>query len=385
MFEAIDAGDAGEVRGLLECTPELLTETIGSDTWLHIAAMHDNPEVVETLVAAGMDVNVPRTDALEGPLYEAASFNCVNVTRWLLENGANANAGGGTRPPPLISAIHGGSLEIVELLLRHGADVNLSFVPYRKGETINPLKYALMYGRKEIAELLRAHGAVLPKDETRPDVGGLRNEIIRRMEKHLGPVQEVALTEIVCGEVSLSVHVVPPTLERNWITLFTTGMSDKAMTVPPDCEKYQHAELLIHLPADWPLTGKLLKKAKNFWPVEWLRRIAHYPHENRTWLTGDHAVIANGDPPKRLAPGVGFTCLLVLAKHTKSGWLKSRSGRTVCFYTVFPIYTEERDFEAAHGARELLRLFQENRVAAVVDPERVNVAKLAPGSRKRSK
>lgn len=39
-------------------------------------------------------------------------------------------------------------------------------------------------------------------------------EIIRHMEAHFAPVRENAFIEIVPGDPSLSVHVIPPSAER---------------------------------------------------------------------------------------------------------------------------------------------------------------------------
>ncbi len=50
-----------------------------------------------------------------------------------------------------------------------------------------------------------------------------------------------------------------------------------------------------------------------YWPIEWLKRIARYPHDNDTWLGGPHTIIANGEPPEPFAPNTKMSCLLLLA------------------------------------------------------------------------
>src|SRR4051794_31433662 len=100
-------------------------------------------------------------------------------------------------------------------------------------------------------------------------------EIIRHMESHQGPVHENAFLEIVRGDPSIAVHVIPPTDERPWMTLFTAGMSDKPMAVPEGYECYRFAELMIHLPPDWPISPEALQDPDHFWPVRMLKQIAY--------------------------------------------------------------------------------------------------------------
>jgi hypothetical protein len=162
---------------------------------------------------------------------------------------------------------------------------------------------------------------------------------------------------------------------KDRLALVTDGMSARPMTVPPGGEEFRFAELVIYLPKGWPLTDRALKDPNHFWPVEWLRRIAFYPHQNRTWLGGPAAVIANGEPPEPLAPNTKLTCLLAMTEESAFGALTLPGGRNVVFYTLFPLYTEERDLEKEKGTPHLIRLYQKHGISQVVDVQRPNVAK----------
>lgn len=370
MHSAVTKGDVETVRALLQEQPELLGTFCVFKTWLHHAAMQDNVEMVEFLVNAGIDVNAPRENHPDGPLGDAARSDCIRVARWLLDHGATIRPsapgkGGGT----LIAAVNNGSLAMVQLLLERGADVNGYYSKPRK----NALSHALAYGHKEIADLLRSHGATLPPAETPVKPDDLAAEIIRHVEQHLGPVQPLALTEIVAGSVSIRIHVVPPTATRNWLTLFTTGMSERAMTVPPGGEPYCYAELMVLLPPDWPLTDDALRTKDHFWPIEWLRRIGNYPHEHQTWLTGAYAILSNGEPPAPLSPNTPFTAILLLTQDSEFGRLQASDGRRINFYTLFPVYTEERNLVLNQGAADLVLLFDSNDASMVVDIGRKNL------------
>jgi hypothetical protein len=78
-------------------------------------------------------------------------------------------------------------------------------------------------------------------------------------------------------------------------------MSAKARNVPAGWEEYRYAELLIHLPADWPLTKKLLSDPKFNGPIRWLHKTARYPNEHQTWLGGPVTIISK-DPPEKITP-----------------------------------------------------------------------------------
>lgn len=199
------------------------------------------------------------------------------------------------------------------------------------------------------------------------------HEILWHMEQHHGAVQELALQEIVPA-LGVSIHVIPASHIRNYITLFTAGMSDRPMTTPPGCEEFRHAELLIHLPADWPMGESALRDVNTFWPFEWLRRIAAFPHENGTWLGGRYSIIATDEPPRPLAPNTKLSCLLLLQELDEAGKLQCDDGRSIIFYSVMPIYVEERDLERSQGMKELLERFEHFEVSPMVDINRVNVA-----------
>ena len=357
MNERITDGNVNELK-LLKAHPELLNfHGIGGGTWLHQAASRDNVAMVQMLVEEGIDVNSPRQDDPENPLDEAASSGSLKVARWLLDNGAKIDNRGGTRGTTLIGAVNSGSAEIVKLLLERVEDVNVTYGKPPK----NALGHALLKGNKQIIELLRARGAVEPKSQATKQPGTIREEILQHVARYIGPVRELELTEIVPGGLPIAIHEVAPGKGRPHITLFTTGMSARAMTVPEDGEYYRFAELLIRLPSDWPLTLQALEDPNNYWPIEWMRRIAQYPHENDTWLGGSHAIIANEEPPEPFAPNVGFTCMLLLTEDTKFGRLKAKDGRIIIFYTMVPLYTEERDLEATEGDSLSFEAFPEIR------------------------
>ena len=209
------------------------------------------------------------------------------------------------------------------------------------------------------------------KAADKPAPESLSEEIIAHFAEHFGTPKPGALIEIVPVEPAIAAHCIPAGDGRNHITLFTTGMSEQAMTVPKGEDDYRHAELFIQLPAGWPLTKKALGDPKHGWPIRWLRQIAKYPHQNGTWLGGPATLIANDDPPQPLAPGCPFTGWLLRAERD----FVSRDGRKIQLYRLTPIYTEERALELQKGIAALLRAFAKRGVPFVVDLKRRNVAR----------
>ena len=78
-------------------------------------------------------------------------------------------------------------------------------------------------------------------------------EIIVYVNQRFGPTDALALRKIVpvLEDVYVAIHVIRPTGQHPFMTLFTTGMSSRAMNVPAGQEAYSFGELLMHLPMTW--------------------------------------------------------------------------------------------------------------------------------------
>jgi len=103
--------------------------------------------------------------------------------------------------------------------------------------------------------------------------GELIEEVSDHLEKHLGECHGV-FHEIVSDLVHVDVHYHGPTEEFPWQTLVTSGMSQLPMTVPPDAEVSDYAELVTCLPPDWPLTDEAFQDEYFYWPLGWMKFLA---------------------------------------------------------------------------------------------------------------
>jgi len=154
---AAENGDLAMVRFLLENGAEVNARGPCGNTPLHYAATR---EVAEALIAGGADVHAKGNRGMT-PLHYARNRGVAEV---LLAHHAIVDQrsdelgidlfGHGRKPPdttPLREAAFHGRLDVVKLLIEHGADVNA------KGS--EPLFWAAYFGHVETASLLIANGA----------------------------------------------------------------------------------------------------------------------------------------------------------------------------------------------------------------------------------
>lgn len=216
------------------------------------------------------------------------------------------------------------------------------------------------------------------KDFTPPQGEEHIEAIGAHIERHLGPVSGV-FHEIISDLVHIDVHVVPATEQFPYLRLVTSGMSDLPMTVPDevDADVPRYMELMVTLPADWPISQDAFEDERNYWPVRLLKGLARLPHEYDTWLGFGHT-IPNGHPSEPYAPGVGFDGAIVLPPVTTPedfAELALEDGKVITFMTIIPLYPEEMDLKLKKGAEALLDRFDAKNIQDVIEPGRTNVAK----------
>lgn len=384
--DGIFSGDVRAVAEAFEKNPALISDKhAGYQPWICQAVSEGNRAVVEAVIAAGCNVNAlstksPSNDGISA-IGEAIMFRHYDLVPLLLERGVDPDLG-----RSLLTAVKCGerALEMTRLLVEGGADINRPFTLYGDPDDLfTALDFAEPF--PEVAEYLRSKGAKtidelraegkipIPKGQKAKPTGpskkaSVPEQAISWFSEHMGPVQEAALTEIVPSDVPITIHVIPASEDRPFITLFTSGMSAKRMKTPKRSESYQLAELFIQLPKDWKYTD--LNDPYWSWPITWLRKIARHPHENRTWLGGEVTIIADSDPAQPFANGIPFTSMLLMAEFSTM----TSKGEHLRFYRLVPLFTEERDLEIRQGLAPLMNAFDRESTPFIVDVHRKNVA-----------
>lgn len=382
LQRALYHNDLVKVSEIIASNPSVLFENSELGTCVHTACNRPDIALLKCLVTNGADVNAlsPFGDT---PLCVAAGNGYLQHVILLLENGARISQIDPIADPG-IAAIQSEQIDILKFLLSKGYDPQ---VVYRgeSGSLSNALAFSRKQNMSEIAAYLESIGCRMPvegvdapvNETAKPKGVGSSpsdgsEELVSLMSDLFGPVETNALIEIVPVHdvVHVAIHVIRPTPKHPFTTLFTTGMSSLPMTVPGGKEGWKFAELMMRLPPDWPIPTS---DSHFTWPIEWMRKIAYFPHFNSTWLGGEHTIVSTDEPPIPLGPNTEQSCLLLLADFAGAGPLELHGGKRVHLYLMMPIYKEERDFEKQAGVVALLKMFRDQNIETTIAPHRPRV------------
>jgi ankyrin repeat protein len=155
IHEAIEKGDADQVRNSLRAWPDLL-EAQDEKGWtpLHVAAANGRKELAQYFL--GLKAN-PHAKTKFGwqPIHLAASKGDAEIIGLLLSFGARANEKTSTDETPLHLAARGGHANAVRALLRAKAEPNTA----ERITLLTPLHLAVAADSPAVADLLLAAGA----------------------------------------------------------------------------------------------------------------------------------------------------------------------------------------------------------------------------------
>ena len=150
--EAVKTADIERVRSLIGGSKERLQQMTPFGTWLHIAAKGGNLELVQCLISMGADVNARGGPFGGAPINLAAGYGQLHIVRTMLAAGAALDVSEPERNP-LFSAIQGGHLEIVKLLIERGIDYRVRYTGDSMKD-MDALAFARERGQAEIADYL---------------------------------------------------------------------------------------------------------------------------------------------------------------------------------------------------------------------------------------
>jgi hypothetical protein len=200
------------------------------------------------------------------------------------------------------------------------------------------------------------------------------------IEKHLGQIDSV-YHEIISDLVHIDINYIKPSEKFPFHIFVTTGMSDIPMNVPEGLEEHRFAEVYVLLPIDWPvptekfsIIEEAFKSENHYWPIRWLKVIARFPHEFKTWIGWGHS-IPNGEDAAPFAENTKFGCMLLMPAISlpfEFFELKVNPEKTVKFFCLYPLYKEEMEYRIKKGTDDLLIKFDRNNIRDVIDINRIN-------------
>jgi len=157
VADAAQAGDKAAVRALLKQAADVNAAQGDGMTALHWAALKNDADLAQTLLYASANVKATTRIGAYTPLILAAQQGNAEVMEPLIKAGADVNAKTGNGTTPLMFAAASGNTDAVKVLLDRGADVNAQ----ESTRGLNAAMFAAASDRASVIDLLASRGADL--------------------------------------------------------------------------------------------------------------------------------------------------------------------------------------------------------------------------------
>jgi len=151
LMLAIMQGHAQVAAMLIDRGADLEVRNHAGMTALISAARQGRTEIVEVLVARGADLDAADSEGNTSLMLSAGRY--PDIANLLLDSGATVDLKDGNDLSAMAVAAVSGRSDLVALLIRYGADVNL------RSAGLTPLHFAARDGHAEVARILISHGA----------------------------------------------------------------------------------------------------------------------------------------------------------------------------------------------------------------------------------
>ena len=152
LMKEIRSGDTDAALKRVASNLSLLNVETPLGTVMHSAARYADGETVASLISMGGNINVRGGVSGGAPINGAASEGNLEVVEVLLDSGCELD----TEEPernPLFAAIHNGHTDVVLALLNAGIDYTLKYTGSSMKD-MDAKAFAIEWGRADIAALL---------------------------------------------------------------------------------------------------------------------------------------------------------------------------------------------------------------------------------------
>jgi hypothetical protein len=200
---------------------------------------------------------------------------------------------------------------------------------------------------------------------------GDREKIAAHIASCLGEI-DLVLHPVKSNSVHIDINIVRPSERHPFISLVTTGMSDRPMSTSDGVGAPRYLELLMMLPPRWRLDRDSLQDERWYWPVRLIQFFANFPHNHNTWLGFGHT-ISNGNPTRAYAQDTklcGSIVLPALKVPAEFHQLQVGSLKDISFLSIIPLYEDEMKLARDSGVMSLLERIANENVDPVINPTR---------------
>lgn len=329
-------------------------------------------------------------------LIDAVRNDHVEVLRVLIEHGADINAPDSHFSPigVIIQAARHKATRCVKLLLEHGAKINADEGPgppcwplktavtqgyldivkmlvdhganYQDWGNKNALTVALKTGQTEVADYLRSLGARDPIEVRREQLPAEADALTRHLTEEYGLPEPNELTHLIPMDPPVSIIVVRSGIET---VLVTRGMSAKPIQSNDGQDVY--VEVIVQLPPRWPVGPSTVSDLSLGWPVQWLHRIAALVHSAGIPL-GFHAMLPKASPAEPLCPETAMSSVFLYRTPSTNGRIQD-GDKVITLYQILPVYEDEVEYSKQHGIEALLDKFEYYGVTQLVQLDRISI------------
>ena len=201
-------------------------------------------------------------------------------------------------------------------------------------------------------------------EEKSPFNPPFRKEIKEHISHFIGDIKQIFSEPPSAYESIELLHAVySPDTKDCFNVIVSCGMSAEPIRNNKDFNGGipHYVELMVLLPADWPIGIGVFADLRNYWPVHWLRTLSKMPREYEKFPVGGQT-FTNGKNNALIAETQYSGVLLFppLASFPEEfALMETPDGGVLHFYALIPLMPEELKFKEEKGLNELLREIRE--------------------------